>query len=73
MRSGNGKLEYDGCVYEGEFEFDMFDGKGSLHFKEIGKVYEGEFSKNLMSGDGVMILPDESRYEGQFKNGMFSG
>lgn len=68
-KSGNGRFEFEGGYYEGDFVDGQFHGYGKYYFADSGKLYEGEFKNNNMDGKGVIIWPDESRYEGDFAAG----
>lgn len=57
-------FEFDENRYIGDFYDGKFHGKGKYYFADSGKVYEGEFLDNKMEGDGVMVWPDQTRYEG---------
>lgn len=58
-------------VYEGEFHNGLKHGKGILSL-ENGAFYEGFFNNDLFHGRGYLQTRD-SKYEGEFKNGEFSG
>jgi hypothetical protein len=63
--SGQGTLEMEGAVYQGEFE------RGALVAGEIrfadGSSYKGALKNNEPAGRGVMRLPDTTVIEGTFE------
>lgn len=74
----NGKRHGYGCqtfvsgrVYEGEWSFDLFHGKGKL-ISETGNVYEGSFHTGTYHGYGCLTKSDSS-YQGQWNHGTFHG
>lgn len=73
VRSGRGKYQHNGSLYEGEFERGLYHGQGKYYDAETGKTYVGQFANNLPSGKGVMVWPDGSRYEGNFVRGKMEG
>ena len=75
---GLGLFKYpNGDIYNGHFIGNMANGYGELSkaerkdFKpdEI-KYYIGYWKKNLMHGLGVLMTDDNSKYQGEFKNGV---
>lgn len=38
-----------------------------------GACYLGQYNKGKREGDGLMIMPDEGLYKGQFVNDNFEG
>jgi len=69
---GQGRVEDDGAVYEGQFKRGDMHGKGKLTREEHQFVYEGQFVHNRMEGTGKLTVGD-TVYEGQFKNDKPSG
>jgi hypothetical protein len=57
----------EGYNYYGYFQDGVANGIGTLLIE--GSRYDGEFVDGLPQGKGRLILPDDSRYEGQFSNG----
>lgn len=55
----------NGTVYEGEFEDNLFSGRGKLSWPD-GRVYEGEFKASFMHGTGKHTWPDGRVCEGEF-------
>lgn len=59
----------DGNIYEGEWNNDVFHGKGQLTFRphkkgEKGIIYEGEFENGMQSPKGKLIYPNGDIYIG---------
>ena len=57
-------------LYEGEFKFGLFNGKGILYEKNY-KKYEGSFANNMFNGIGKIYEIDDNKnhylyYEGNF-------
>ena len=71
-RHGKGVFTTDEFTYEGDFENDLFHGKGKLTFHE-GTVYIGDFVRGQINGEGDMTFLDGSRYKGQWRNGRMHG
>ena len=47
---------------------------GKYYFADTGRVYNGEFKDGQMHDkNGVMVWPDQTRYEGSFVNGKIEG
>ena len=42
-KTGKGKFECDGSIYEGDFVDGKFHGHGKYYFADSGKIYKGEF------------------------------
>jgi len=69
---GIGKLYKDNelgkyLFYEGNFNNNMFDGKGILFCPSGEKFYEGNFNKNKIEGKGIKYYKKGSKkYEGIF-------
>ena len=72
-KTGKGKFEFDGNIYEGDFLDGQFSGFGTYYFADSGKQYTGQFSKNNIIGVGTMTWPDGSQYKGDFVNGKMEG
>lgn len=70
-------LFIDGSKYEGDFEKDQIYGSGiyvdkfdNKHIVEKGK---GTFSNGVINGFGRILFHNRDLYEGEFKDGYFSG
>lgn len=57
----------DGDVYEGQFENNMYEGKGTLNTSE--GVYIGSFRNGYQNGYGQFKWKDGSFYRGHYHNG----
>ena len=74
----NGKKKYgifewkDGSKYQGDFENDLFNGKG-LYIWSNNKKYDGNWKEGKMNGNGKLTYYDGSYYEGEFVNGKKCG
>lgn len=69
---GPGKLECDGCVYEGEFK-DGFLVNGTFTDVE-GIVYRGHFNKEeRLEGEGSITYPSGITHVGTFLEGKLNG
>ena len=62
----------NGDVYEGDFVYGTFHGKGKYTFAD-GTVYEGAFSCGKFHGKGNQLLSNGDSYEGDFFNDEFHG
>ena len=66
-----------GCIYEGEMENGVAEGRGVVYYPHHYGVilYEGEFHKGNRHGTGVMFLDDgiTKCYEGQWIDDEMSG
>lgn len=63
-----GLMKYnDGDIYEGEFEANLYDGKGTLTTSE--GVYTGSFRNGLQNGYGEFRWKDGSFYRGTYSYG----
>jgi hypothetical protein len=40
-----------------------------LLFANEGQAYHGSFKDNLMHGHGQMVMPDNSKFRGEWKEG----
>ncbi|HIK32728.1 MAG TPA: MORN motif-containing protein [Oscillatoriales cyanobacterium M59_W2019_021] len=66
--NGFGQCNYgEGFSYIGNFQNGSPNGRGTL--TKDGVRYDGEFVNGLPEGEGRLILPDDSRYEGEFSRG----
>jgi hypothetical protein len=72
-KTGKGKFEYEGSVYDGDFIDGKFHGQGKYFFADSGKIYRGKFVHNQIQGKGIMIFPDRTIYNGDFKEGRIEG
>lgn len=69
---GEGAYTVNGEVlYEGEFERNMFHGKGKLRIKNA--TYEGQMFDNRMHGQGKLTYDSGAVYTGEFVNGKKMG
>lgn len=59
-------------VYEGEWKFNTYHGKGRLS-RRNGQFYKGDFFKGKFQGKGTISWPNGDLYEGDFKNGRREG
>ena len=62
----------DGSKYEGGFENNKFNGKGTL-IRPNGAKYEGEFRDGKKNGAGILHMFDGSKYEGEFRDDDYYG
>ena len=72
-KNGKGKFTSEGGIYEGDFVNGKYNGQGKLLFANEGQMYIGSFKDNLMHGQGQMVMPDNSRFRGEWKEGKMSG
>ena len=61
--NGDGKLELQDHVYEGQFHAGKKEGKGKVIYTN-GQGYDGYWRNNMMDGEGTWIFPN-----GLHKNG----
>lgn len=61
-----------GFLYIGEWQNDLFHGKGSYRWTD-GTIYVGEFYRGLIYGKGKLTKPSGETYEGFFVNGLRRG
>ena len=59
-------------IYEGQFQYNYFNGVGIESFKDSATYY-GQFYKNKKHGIGTYIWSDDSQYQGQWKDGEMDG
>ena len=59
---------YEDGNYEGEWENDKPNGKGSYKAQD-GEKFEGRFLNGEFHGQGVLSFPDGVVYEGEWKLG----
>lgn len=73
----SGVIEKEGNTYSGEFQNNLFHGKGMYVFKG-GDYYNGQFKEGVPHGWGVYVFLSDNpskgdRYVGEFKNGQAHG
>jgi hypothetical protein len=66
-------LTSDGGVYEGDFINGIYNGQEKLQLANEGQAYHGSFKDNLMHGHGQMVMPDNSKFRGEWKEVEMSG
>lgn len=70
-RSGRGKYLYaDGDWYEGDFIDGLFNGVGTMSYKD-GSKYSGGYKKGLRNGKGKYTYANGTIEEGDFENDKF--
>ena len=63
----------EGDIYEGQFENNLANGKGTFKFA-TGEVYEGNFVNDNFEGEGTFTSPKSgNKYVGQWVNGVRCG
>ena len=72
-KTGKGRFECEGSTYNGDFVDGQFHGEGAYYFSDSGKIFKGSFVQNKPHGKGEMTWPDQSKYLGDFENGMMQG
>lgn len=74
MRDGRGNLVLSkmGHKYTGDFEYDLFHGRGTMTWADGGK-YDGSWMNGQIRGQGVMTWPDGRKYEGECLASVFNG
>jgi hypothetical protein len=79
MKNGKGKLIFNknNAEFKGEFKDDEVYGEG-IYKDELDNVYstkkgDGVFIKLRLNGEGKAKLINGDLYEGEFKDGYFSG
>lgn len=53
-------------LYEGNFEQNLFEGKGKLTFND-NRVYTGDFALGKRHGQGTMVFGNGSKYIGAWR------
>ena len=75
-RNGNGKL-YDkngNLIYDGDWNNDKFEGKGTLNIEKCQQYYIGEFKNELMNGKGCLFWKNgDLVYDGDWVNAKMEG
>ena len=65
----------EGDLYNGEFRYGTFHGKGTYTFgigsKKFGEKYIGNWRSGKFHGEGIYIFRDGTKKEGIWKNGVF--
>lgn len=66
---GFGSFHYSsGDLYIGHWKKNLYHGNGSLTCAAGGMIsYEGQWEAGLKHGKGVMVLANESKFEGHFR------
>lgn len=59
-------------TYTGETDFGYFSGDGTFEFKS-GVVYSGTWKNNMLNGKGIIKIPAEGEYDGDFLNSQKEG
>ncbi len=77
MKNGKGREDYfkneDIKYYQGEYEFDSWNGSGFLFFKNQD-YYKGNFVQGIRTGFGQFFSCSKNFiYEGAFTNNKFHG
>lgn len=66
MKFGEGRYNYDSdyCYYQGSWANNERNGKG----KYVGPfgVYEGEWKNGKAHGNGVLVLKNNTKFDGKF-------
>ena len=75
--SGTYDFHNSGCIYEGEMENGVAEGRGVLYYPQHYGIplYKGEFHKGNRHGTGILFLDDGATkcYEGQWIEDEMSG
>ena len=58
--------------YNGEWKKSHFHGKGKLILEETKEVYEGEFVNSKKNGYGILIVSDQFKTEGKWRDDEFT-
>lgn len=61
----NGMIELPTGIYTGQIDFGCFAGNGVFTYN-TGSVYTGQWGKNHMQGTGVLKIPGEGTFKGEF-------
>lgn len=69
---GNGRLDWSGNFYVGNFKNNFFDGEGACYYND-GTIYEGFWVKNTKHGKGKILYSNGMIYEGNFINDKITG
>lgn len=78
VRQGRGKMRYDNGVYDGEWQNDQKNGKGTYIWND-GKRYDGAYEDDVRSGEGVfsgwvdLTNGYSGTYYGKSENDQFDG
>jgi hypothetical protein len=64
---GQGCMEYERVVYEGQWVEGDWSGFGKLQCRASGSTYEGSFLDNMRHGLGVMMYADGRIYDGNYR------
>jgi uncharacterized protein (TIGR02145 family) len=64
LPSGKGKFTSTSFSYDGDWQFDNFNGMGSIQWEN--NQYEGLFNQNKFRGKGNVIYTNGDRYDGDF-------
>jgi len=59
--------------YEGQFEHNRVEGKGTFRFAEAEEQFQGEFMNGKWHGTGTYTWKDGSTFDGQWTNGKKHG
>ena len=62
-----GRTRIQGAFYEGELNWGIFEGAGTLTC-DSGVTLSGNWDENYLQGEGTAQFDDGSRYEGEYKN-----
>lgn len=57
----------NGNVYEGGFEYGMYNGTGTL-FSADSTIYTGSFHQGIKQGKGTITYANGKEFEGNFRN-----
>ena len=52
--------------YTGEFQGNMFEGRGKIEYEESGAVFEGRFEKHFKQGPATFKLKTGETYSGEY-------
>lgn len=59
-------------TYEGNFQENVFEGKGKFTFKD-GRQYTGDFHQGLKAGQGTMVWANGNKYIGAWQDDVQHG